>query len=124
MKTNIQLIVLFIFFISCSDDISSTSSENTPPLINEIVLTPSDPKINQVVRVKAYVHDADNDKLDFNWLSTAGAFVNNGRGNPIYWSTPNARMNCIITCQVWDGYNLVSKSLPVYVQDESNLLPE
>lgn len=114
----IFLIIIIIILSNC-DKYSSTEPKNSLPVINRIVLEPENPQIMQVVKITSFASDADKHTLYYRWSVSEGALSNNGIGNPIYWSTPYTAGNVNIVCRVYDGIDIVNKSIGVYVLDDS-----
>lgn len=123
MKYIIQLLFILIF-TACNKNILPSESDNTPPTIQQIILTPSEPEINEVVELMAIASDIDKQELNYRWSVSDGALTNNNVGNPIYWSTPSTSGNVIITCMVYDGIELVTKSIGVDVLGNEGILDD
>ena len=121
MKLFIISYALLILLVTCSNQFQA---DNTPPIISKITITPAQPTINQIATLKVFATDADDDELLYKWTVSGGALTNNGRGNPIYYSTPNSIGIYVIVCYVSDGIEIVTKSTGVDIQDESGSIIE
>jgi len=116
----IFLIITTIIMFSC-DKYASTEPKNSLPVISRIVLETDNPKIMQVIKITSFASDADKHTLYYRWSVSDGALSNNGIGNPIYWSTPYTAGNVTIVCRVYDGIDIVNKSIGVNVSDDSGI---
>lgn len=114
------LIILSLFLLNCSNSTAPTPPDNTLPVICEILVSPTRPQINQVVKLTAYVHDADKDQLYVSWSASGGSMTNNSYGNPMYWSTPNKVGNYNIFCYLSDLEAVDVKNIIVQVYDDSS----
>lgn len=119
---NIKFNILLISsLLHCCNNSNLTESGNTPPVVNMIKIEPEYPTINQVVKLTTFATDADKQELFYRWSVSKGALSNEGIGNPIYWSTPNTEGNVTIVSMVYDGEEMVTKSIGVDVFDESEI---
>ena len=118
VKIQYYLFFLLILF-GCDNFNEPKSPDNTRPVINKIVIDPSAPNINQVVKLTAYIYDADKDQLYVSWSVSGGALTNNSYGNPIYWSTPDEEGYYTIICILTDGIENDTKNIAVKVSNLS-----
>lgn len=72
MKKYLLLIPLMTILWTCSENNNPSQSQNSPPVINEIIANPSQPKSGQVVTLNAIATDSDGDNLTYNWSVSAG----------------------------------------------------
>ena len=118
-----QIIYFNILLLgSCNSTI--TEPKNTLPVIHKITIDSETPLINEIIKLTSYASDDDKHELYYRWSVSKGALTNNGIGNPIYWSTPNSAGNVTIVSIVYDGIDMVTKSIGVNVSDRSEQPPE
>ena len=118
-----QIIYFNILLLgSCNSTI--TEPKNTLPVIHKITIDSETPLINEIIKLTSYASDDDKHELYYRWSVSKGALTINGIGNPIYWSTPNSAGNVTIVSIVYDGIDMVTKSIGVNVSDRSEQPPE
>ena len=113
---NILILIQLFTAFSC-DQFGATEPKNTLPVIDRIIVDSDSPMINQIIKLTSIASDADKQQLYFRWSVSEGALSNEGIGNPIYWSTPNIAGNVRIVSMVYDGIDMVTKSIGVDVSD-------
>ena len=106
-----------IFLLLNCNKTTSTEPQNSPPVISQIMVEPEQPRTSQVVKLISIASDADKHELHYRWSASRGALTNDGIGNPIHWSTPGEPGNVTIVSMVYDGIELVTKSIGVDVID-------
>ena len=117
MKKYLIYIPIIAVLVNCK-----LFTENSPPKINQIVATPSQPTSGQVVILNAIATDSDGDNLSYNWSVSAGLLENNGIGNPIQWTTPNSGGEINIICVVSDGKDVDTKNVTLIINYNYGIL--
>lgn len=122
MNKYLTLIPLILFLWTCSENNNPSQSQNSPPVINEITVNPSQPKCGQTVILNAVATDNNSDVLSYNWSTSAGQLSGDGTGNPISWTTPETGGQISIICIVSDGKDVAIKNVTIDVIYEIGIL--
>lgn len=122
MKKYLLLIPLMTILWTCSENNNPSQSQNSPPVINEIIANPSQPKSGQVVTLNAIATDSDGDNLTYNWSVSAGQLSGDGIGNPMQWTTPSEGGEINVICVVSDGKEVVVKNIVINVKYDFGIL--
>jgi hypothetical protein len=89
-------------------------SENSAPIIQEIIKDQSKIRPNQWIVLTAIASDPDSDGLSYQWLSSSGSFDSyDSLQNKVRWKSPDISGIYTITCEVSDGKLSVSKQIIV-----------
>ena len=118
---NIIILLQLLLTFGCNQ-FGSNEPENTLPVIDRIIIDSNKPMINQIIKLTSIASDVDKQQLYYRWSVSKGTLTNDGIGNPIYWSTPNTVGNVTIVSMVYDGIDMVTKSIGVNVSDGSELV--
>ncbi len=121
-KYFISLMISLIFVLCGEDSKSPTESQNNPPIIEEIIISPIGPATGNDVICNAIATDADGDSLTYSWSATDGTFLNSGIGNPITWHAPDKAGDYEITCIVNDSKATSSRTKTITVSLETGIV--
>ena len=122
LHSNIRPIVaglsILIILIGCNRNAGLQTGQNTPPVINDVLINPVEPLAGERVTLNAITVDADGDPLTINWKVSRGKLTNNGQGNLVEYITPNDSGYVSVSCIVSDGRETASYSRTLYVTSQ------
>lgn len=92
-------------------------SENHPPVIGTIAVTPETIYPDSSALVSVSATDADWDQLSYHWEATAGSFLDGPTRESIVWRAPDSAGVCTLAVAVADEEETVRTSCEISVQD-------
>ena len=114
MKKNAMLsmfivIIGALFVAGCGDDDDDTEITNSQPIIDRVIV-PESVKAGETVKLEVVAHDADGDKLTYNWEVSEGTVDAAG-----VWTVPAEATNATVLVRVGDGVNSAVTSSKISV---------
>ena len=107
-----MLIVMIgaLFVAGCGGDDDDTEMTNSQPIIDRVIV-PEEVKAGEKVKLEIIAHDADGDKLTYNWEVSEGTVDAVG-----VWSVPAEATSAIVFVHVSDGVNTSVASSKISVE--------
>ena len=99
-------LMCLLLLVSCSGDI--ISSFNSPPNITSLEVDKTIVMVNSKTKVQCFADDADDDGLQYEWISYPGSVT--GSGSVIQWIAPEVGASYPLICRVTDGHGGVAEA--------------
>ena len=115
MKKNAMLsmfimMIAALFVAGCGDDDDDTEMTNSQPIIDRVIV-PESVKAGETVKLEVVAHDADGDKLTYNWEVSEGTVDAVG-----VWTVPSDATRATVLVRVGDGVNSAVTSSKISVE--------
>ena len=115
MKKNAMLsmfimMIVALFVAGCGADDDDTEMTNSQPVIDRVIV-PESIKAGETVKLEVVAHDADGDKLTYNWEVSEGTVDAVG-----VWTVPAEATGATVLVHVGDGVNSAVTSSKISVE--------
>lgn len=108
----VTVLTILVMLLGCGAKVSSDGTENTPPIIKDVIVPDQ-----VVVELKVHGHDADGDKLRYQWKVDQGELDSKTK-RTVKWSLPSDAKSATFTVFISDGVN---ESVPLTKTIKINL---
>ena len=104
------MMIAVLFVAGCGDDDDDTEMTNSQPIIDRVIV-PESVKAGETVKLEVVAHDADGDKLTYNWEVSEGTVDAVG-----VWTVPSDATRATVLVRVGDGVNSAVTSSKISVE--------